>query len=58
VKTDLHVSASYQAWTANLYVNNVMDRRGLMSGGTGNLFSFAYFYIQPRTIGASFAKSF
>ena len=53
-KTDLRSGVTYDSWTLDLYVNNVTDRRGLLSGGVGNSLPFALNYIQPRTIGLDF----
>jgi iron complex outermembrane recepter protein len=57
-KTDLHAGARYSSWTLNLYVNNVMDRRGLLEGGAEYNPPFGYVNIQPRTIGLSALKKF
>lgn len=55
---DLHVGAIYDTWRLNLYVNNVADKRGLISGGVGNAIPYAFYYIQPRTVGLSATKTF
>jgi iron complex outermembrane recepter protein len=57
-KLDLHAGTTYNSWTANLYVNNVTDKRGLISGGIGNQLPYSFYYIQPRTVGLSIAKTF
>ncbi len=57
-RTDLRAGAKYGTWTANLFVNNVTDRRGVLDGGTGYLLPFAFIYIQPRTAGLSLSKTF
>ena len=57
-KLDLHAGTTYNSWTANLYVNNVTDKRGLISGGIGNQLPYSFYYIQPRTVGLSVAKTF
>jgi outer membrane receptor protein involved in Fe transport len=57
-KADLRVGAKSQEWTVDLYVNNVTDRRGLISGGIGNLLPFSFYYIQPRTVGLNIARQF
>ncbi|WP_116808518.1 TonB-dependent receptor domain-containing protein [Steroidobacter cummioxidans] len=46
------------SWTANLFVNNVTDKRGVVQGGIGFRFPFAFQYIEPRSIGLTLAKSF
>jgi iron complex outermembrane receptor protein len=57
-KFDLRVGATSQAWTVNLYMNNVTDRRGLISGGIGNVIPYSFYYIQPRTVGVNLARQF
>ena len=57
-KLDLHAGTKYDSWTANLYVNNVTDKRGLISGGIGNQLPYSFYFIQPRTVGLSVAKTF
>jgi outer membrane receptor protein involved in Fe transport len=57
-QTDLRAGLSYESWTANLFVNNVTDKRGLLAGGIGNLFPYTFSYIQPRIVGLSLTKSF
>jgi outer membrane receptor protein involved in Fe transport len=49
---------TYQAWTANLYANNVADRRGQNGGGAGTYPPYAYYYVQPRTVGLSLTMGF
>ena len=57
-KTDLRAGTRVDNWTVNLYVNNVTDKRGVISGGYGNAEPFAFYLIQPRTVGLSVIKSF
>lgn len=57
-KVDLRAGAKYGSWTVDLFVNNVADKRGVLSGGLGNLFPTAFSYIQPRTAGLSLTKTF
>jgi iron complex outermembrane recepter protein len=57
-RTDLHGGVRYEAWTANLFVNNVADQRGLLGGGAGTYPPFAFRYIQPRTVGLSVSRDF
>jgi outer membrane receptor protein involved in Fe transport len=57
-KTDLRCGMRYETWTLNLFVNNVADKRGVLSGGLGTLNPAAFNYIQPRTLGLSFVKNF
>jgi len=57
-KLDLRAGTTYDSWTANVYVNNVTDKRGLISGGIGNQLPYSFYYIQPRTVGLSVTKTF
>jgi len=57
-KTDLRAGVRVEAWTVNLFVNNVANRRGLLGGGLDYVPSNSFLYIQPRTIGASLARKF
>lgn len=55
---DLRAGARINDWTLNLFVNNAADKRGMLSGGFGSIFPFAFNYIQPRTVGISLARRF
>jgi outer membrane receptor protein involved in Fe transport len=57
-KVDLRGGAEYDSWTFNIFINNVANERGLLSGGADLVPSNAFNYIQPRTIGMSVAKAF
>jgi len=57
-KTDLRAGTQFNDWTVNVYVNNLTDKRGIISGGYGNAEPFAFYLIQPRTVGISVAKTF
>jgi iron complex outermembrane receptor protein len=54
-KTDLRAGLRYGRWTGSLYINNVADRRGIISADTP--VSLIYI-IQPRTIGLNVAADF
>jgi len=54
-QTDFRLGAKWDAWTTNLYATNVTDRRGVIAGhATDN----SVIYIQPRTIGVNFTRTF
>lgn len=57
-KVDLRAALEYESWTASLYVNNVADKRGVLSGGGGEVFPQSYFLIPPRTFGLTLLKTF
>ena len=57
-QTDLHAGVRWDAWTVDLYINNVTDKRGVIGGGDGNLRPTAFVLIPPRTAGLSVARTF
>ena len=57
-RADLLSGVRFDSWTANLYANNVTDRRGVLGGGIGMFPPFSYNIIQPRTIGLDVIKKF
>jgi iron complex outermembrane receptor protein len=57
-KTDLRAGLKFDAWTADLFINNVADKRGVLTGGLGNSPPYAFTYIQPRTAGISIERTF
>jgi len=57
-KTDLRTGIKYDNWSANLYVNNAADKRGVITGGIGNANPSSFYLIQPRTVGLTLSKSF
>jgi iron complex outermembrane receptor protein len=56
--TNVRAGVKVDSWTTNLYVNNVADTRGILNGGLGYLYPFAFIYIQPRTVGLNVTRSF
>jgi iron complex outermembrane receptor protein len=56
--TDLRAGVKQGSWTTTLYVNNLLDRRGVVNGGAGYLLPYAFFYTMPRTVGLTVAKTF
>ena len=59
-KINLHIGIKVNSWKANLFANNVADKRALLSGGlsSGGNAPFAYTVIQPRTVGVTVSKEF
>jgi iron complex outermembrane recepter protein len=55
-KTDLRAGVKHGEWNVDAYLNNLTNRRGLLNGGVFP--GFAYYYIQPRTVGLSVKRSF
>jgi iron complex outermembrane recepter protein len=57
-KVDAHNGLKFDSWSVSAYVNNLTDRRGLLSGGLGTTLPYAFNYIQPRTVGLTVAREF
>jgi outer membrane receptor protein involved in Fe transport len=57
-KVDLNMGLKFGTWTANLYVDNLADERGIVGGGQGYDPPDAFVYITPRTIGFNLIKTF
>ncbi len=57
-QVDLRGEVQFKSWTANLFVTNITDKRGVLAGGTGAVPPFGFLYIQPRTIGLSIIDRF
>jgi iron complex outermembrane receptor protein len=57
-KTDVQLGAKSDSWSANLYVNNIADARGQLSGGTGYYLPYSFVFIQPRTVGLTLSHRF
>ena len=57
-KTDFHSRVQADEWTADFYVNNVTDERGIVGGGIGTALPQSFGIIEPRTIGISVTHVF
>jgi outer membrane receptor protein involved in Fe transport len=57
-KIDLRAGLKYGLWSLDLFANNVADKRGLFSGGSGTFPPYAFNYIQPRTVGLAIARTY
>jgi iron complex outermembrane recepter protein len=57
-KTDLRAGIKYDSWTARLFATNLADRRGILAGGLGTAYPYAFNLIQPRTIGFNVTRNF
>jgi len=57
-QTDLRTGVNLDDWTINLFLNNLADRRGLLSTGQIGFTTWVANYIQPRTGGVSVSKRF
>jgi iron complex outermembrane recepter protein len=58
VKADVHSGLKWEAWAANLYVDNLTDRRALLTGGIGTFNPSSFAIIQPRTVGLMISRTF
>lgn len=57
VRADLRAGLEYESWTYSLFVNNLLDKRGVDSGNPA-VIPGRVTYIQPRTAGVSIVRSF
>jgi iron complex outermembrane recepter protein len=57
-RIDLNAGVRFDEWSANLYANNIANKRGVLGGGAGTYPPFAFTYIQPRTVGVTITKLF
>jgi len=57
-KVDLRGGARFDSWTANLFVTNLANKRGVLEGGLNGFLPFAFQYIEPRTVGLNVSRSF
>jgi iron complex outermembrane receptor protein len=57
-KMDLRAGVKYDSWALNFFVNNVTDKRGLLSGGQPNFPPWAFVVLQPRIVGLFVARTF
>lgn len=57
-RTDLRAGVRSDSWAVNFYADNVADVRGMIGGGAGFFPNYAFFYIQPRTVGVNLSKVF
>jgi iron complex outermembrane receptor protein len=60
-QVDLHAGVKAELWRTNVFVQNVTDERGVTGGGFNNQTNYNPYwfnYIQPRTIGLSFERTF
>ena len=57
-RLDARLGIEHDSWTANLFVNNLTDCRGMLARGVDAGPPYAVNYIQPRTFGLSLLKTF
>lgn len=57
-QVDLRAGLRYDNWTAQAFVNNLTDERGILRSGLDSNRPTYLTFIQPRTIGLSLIKDF
>jgi iron complex outermembrane recepter protein len=57
-RMDVRAGVAYDSWTSSIFVNNIADEHGVISGGLGYVMPTAFAVIQPRTIGLNVVKRF
>jgi outer membrane receptor protein involved in Fe transport len=57
-RADLRAGIKNDMWMADLFVNNLTDRRGVVWGGLSATPTNSFYYIQPRTLGISLTRMF
>jgi iron complex outermembrane recepter protein len=57
-KVDLKAGVIHGPYTVTVFVNNLSDKRGVLSGGLGFTPAFAFTYIDPRTVGVNVVMTF
>jgi outer membrane receptor protein involved in Fe transport len=57
-QVDLYAGVLYDSWTVRAFANNVGDERGVLRSGLDSLSPTFVTYIEPRTVGLLFGKSF
>jgi hypothetical protein len=48
----------YDSWTANLFVTNLTDSRGVLAGGLDTVLTDSFICIQLRTVGLAISRTF
>lgn len=57
-QVDLRGGVRGDQWTGQLYINNLMDKRGVLQGGIGSYPEYGFTFITPRTIGLTLTREF
>lgn len=55
---NLHGGVRNLSWSGELYINNVLDKRGVLYGGIGSIYPAYFNDLTPRTVGITVAKTF
>ena len=57
-QANLRAGMMYDSWTANLFVTNLADSRGVLAGGLDTVPTNSFIYTQPRTVGLAISRAF
>jgi iron complex outermembrane receptor protein len=57
-QANLRAGMMYASWTANLFVTNLADSRGVLAGGLDAVPTNSFIYTQPRTVGLAISRTF
>jgi outer membrane receptor protein involved in Fe transport len=57
-RSDFRAGMMYDSWTANFYVNNFTDRRGIISADLQSFIPYSRYYIMPRAVGLTVSRTF
>jgi outer membrane receptor protein involved in Fe transport len=57
-QANLRAGMMYDFWTADLFVTNVADSRGVLAGGLDTVPANSFVYTQPRTVGLAISRTF
>jgi len=55
---DLRAGLKNETWTVNLFVNNVTDRRAVLTGGLDSVPPWSFYGMTPRTVGMNVSYAF
>jgi len=56
-KFDLRGALTHREWTLEMYANNVSNNYAPLNGGFSDPAHLAFFYMEPRTIGANLTRT-
>jgi hypothetical protein len=57
-QANLRAGMMYDSWTANLFVTNPAESRGVLAGGLDRVPTNSFIYTQPRTVGLAISRTF
>lgn len=57
-QANLRAGTMYDSWTANLFVTNLAESRGVLAGSLDTVPTNSFIYTQPRTVGLAITRTF